>query len=450
MGHSISTQTVNPPGIRMLMVALALFVIAAMIRIPSASLIDFDDDLFVSDNAHVLNGLTAPDIAWAFTTNETGNWMPLTWLSLQLDATLSGPAVPRSPGQMIGPRPGSVIYHLDNLFQHICGALLLFLFLERATRRRWMSFAVALLWAIHPLRVESVAWITERKDVLAGLFGFLSLYLYVRWNEKHQRTAYAGACASLVLSLLAKPLFVTLPFAFLLLDFWPLGRLARWRELWPRVREKSVLFVIIIGASIVALLAQNSARAVMALGSATISERLENALLSYVRYLWMHVDIVNLALFYPYLGPAALWKILAAAGLLIAVTVLTIHERRRRPWLLVGWFWYLGTFVPVIGLVQIGQQAYADRYTYLPAVGLLIMLCYSIPARWLERKSSRIGLLAGLGLIALLLAGFTLRQVEFWQDPLTLDQHTLAITRSNYVITAAMGNGYRTASLDAI
>jgi tetratricopeptide (TPR) repeat protein len=373
-----------------------------------AGFVNFDDADYVSANLNVVEGLSASRVGWAFTTSWNANWHPLTWLSLQLDASFWG----RDPRG----------YHLTNILLHAANAALLFFALRALTRCYWRSCAVALLFAVHPLRAESVAWISERKDVLSILFGFLALGAYARYVELPTVRRYVLVAVLFALSLMAKPTLVTLPFLLLVLDWWPLGRWDRGR-LEPLIREKIPLLAVAAVSAAITLLAQSKGGAIRDLRSYPVLGRVGNAAVSYAAYLSQTFWPVNLSPFYTYPDDGhPLWKAAGAALVLVALTIVAVGLRRRAPYVLAGWLWYVGTLVPVIGLVQVGHQAMADRYTYFSQIGILIAICWGIAEVAGERSTKA---LVACALAASVLAILTVRQVRFWHDSVTLWHHAL-------------------------
>jgi protein O-mannosyl-transferase len=391
----------SAPSLRRWAGLLALATLALYARVAWHPFIHFDDNRYVTENAQVQAGLTLAGVKWAFTTLHAANWHPLTWLSHMLDV------------QIFGLSPGA--HHLVNAGLHAANAALLFLALARMTGAPGRSLAVAALFAVHPLHVESVAWVAERKDLLSTFFGLLALCEYARERRRIWLVALLFA-----LSLLAKPMWVTLPFLLLLLDFWPLGR-------GLRLAEKAPLLALSIGSSVITMVAQTAGDAVSAL---PLSVRLENAIVAYVQYLGKAIVPWPLAIFYPHEGAALpAWKVAAALLLLAAISALAIVRRKQKPWLMVGWFWFLGTLVPVIGLVQVGAQALADRYTYLPLVGLFIALAWTI------RRPA----VAGAALAAC--CALTLHQLGYWSSHEALFRHALAVTPDNAVAEGVLSEG---------
>ncbi len=387
--------------------------------------INFDDDVYVYDNRHVTPGLTGQGIAWATTAVYASNWHPLTWLSHMLDCQLYGLA------------PAG--HHVTSVLLHAATAILLFLVLRELTGAMWRSGFVAAVFAIHPLRVESVAWIAERKDVLSGAFFMLTLLAYGRYVRRGRSVGgYCAVAAMLALGLMSKPMLVTTPFVLLLLDFWPLERIERGaalRSLRRLVVEKLPLLALVAAACGTTLLAQKEAIAPMALAA-----RLGNAALAYVTYLAQMVYPARLAVYYPHPGNAiAAWRIAGAVTVLTAISAVAVALRRKQPWVLFGWLWFLGMMVPVVGVVQVGSQAHADRYTYLPQIGLYVAMAWSAAAacaRW--RGSPAVLATAGGAILATLLL-VTRTQVAYWQTSETLWRRTLACTAENLIAHDNLG-----------
>jgi predicted negative regulator of RcsB-dependent stress response len=394
-----------------LLVALTLGAFGPVWRL---GFIDFDDPLYVTENASVLAGLSPAGCVWAFRTTDAANWHPLTWLSLMLDASLGG-ANPR-------------IYHATNLALHAANALLLFLVLFSMTGCRMRSAVVAALFAVHPLHVESVAWIAERKDVLSTLFWFLTIGAYARYAARPSLSRYTAVVVALALGLMAKPMLVSLPLVLLLLDVWPLARAGAvpWRTL---LLEKVPLGALAMLSALVTLIVQKPA--MQALAGVGFRDRAANAALSYVGYVGAMLWPARLSVFYPFpRGGIPLAAAGGAAIVLAAVSVAVLPSARSRPWLPVGWFWYVITLVPVAGLVQIGSQARADRYTYVPLVGLFVMAAWSVPL-FAERAAVRALARAGTAAVVVALSAATWIQVGTWRSNLDLFTHAAAATGDN-------------------
>ena len=391
-----------------LWICAALFVatFAVYARVGRFDFINFDDPDYVTNNYHVRQGITPEGVRWAFTSVESANWFPLTRLSHMLDCELFGLE--------------SGWHHLTNVLIHALAVLMLFAFLHRATGARWPSAFVAFLFALHPLHVESVAWVAERKDVLGAFFWFLALWAYVRGR-------HLLVLAAFCLGLMAKPMIITLPFVLLLVDMWPLGR----PRTWALVRAKLPLFALSAGAAIATYLVQRGSGAVGALDAFPLGLRVENALVTYVVYMARTIWPARLAVFYPYPADVPLWQALLAGLLLAGISLAVLRSWRGRPYLAVGWLWYLGTLVPVIGLVQAGAQARADRYMYVPMVGLAIMLAWGA-AEWRWKP-----VLAGAAAVACVAATWV--QIGYWRSSETLFRHALDVTTGNYLAHHNLG-----------
>jgi len=446
---------------RQALIALLLIVVtwAAYWPVHRAGLTNFDDDVYVSDNPQVLHGLTLEGFRWAFTTFHACNWHPLTWLSHMADCSLFGEKAGAS--------------HLVNVGLHIANTVLLLLLLWRMTGALWRSTFVAGLFALHPLHVESVAWIAERKDVLSTFFGFLMLLAYVRYVQqtKVQRVLgsakssgpanrvygggptfwYALALICFLLGLLSKPMLVTLPLLMLLLDYWPLQRFRRVTDLGPKtegsigkgllplLREKLPFFVLSAGSSAITFWAQKTGGAVVPIKEVPFANRLAGAAVGYAAYLGKAFWPTKLAVPYPFVSEFPEIKVVLAIIVLLAGTALGLLAARRAPYVVVGWLWFIGTLVPVIGLVTVGSQAMADRYSYVPLIGIFVMVSWGaveLSAGW---RWQRLALAVPA---AMVLAGCfvcTRLQVRYWQNNLTLFSHTLQVTTNNPVAEQCFG-----------
>jgi tetratricopeptide (TPR) repeat protein len=427
-------------------VGLALAIGTAVVYSPVGQFdfIDLDDPGYVYQNPTVAAGLSASGIAWAFSTGHAANWHPLTWLSHMLDVELFGVTA--------GP------HHLVNVGLHIVATLLLFGLLLRLTGAIGRSGFVAALFAWHPLHVESVAWIAERKDVLSTVFWLLTTWAYVayvapRRPMTNRRSRYALMLVLFALGLMAKPMLVTLPFTLLLLDFWPLGRIgsrAPLRSWTPLVVEKAPLFVLAAVSSFVTFVVQRQGGAVSTLDLVPWTTRLANAVLSCVIYLRKTIWPVDLAVFYPYPGSIATTAVIPAAIALGVLTYLAIRWRHRIPAVLTGWLWYLGTLLPVIGLVQVGTQAMADRYTYVPLIGVFIAVAWGVGDVWRGRSPFVPATIATAVVLAAAIG--TRSQIEHWKNSESIWRRAVSVTSGNYrahnSLGAVLGNQGRTA--DAI
>lgn len=399
---------------------LIVAVLCTYALIVRADFIDYDDNSHVFDNALVKAGLSWHGIVEAFTKPHASLWIPLTWISFMADVTIFG----LNPGAM----------HAVNLVWHTASTVLLFLTLRRMTGHLWASAFVAGLFGLHPMNVESVAWIAERKSVLNAFFWFASIAAYTRYVERPRPLPYVVALLGAALALLAKPMAVTLPCTLLLLDFWPLNR---WRNLgWPRlIVEKVPFFLLTIGSCWMTMHAPRE-NAVVTTETLSIAGRVSNALISYVAYLGSLALPINLAVFYPHPVDPQPGLAAAAALFLLIVTVLALRQWKTQPWLIMGWCWFLGVLVPVIGLVQIGSQARADRFTYVPQLGIFLAVTWLVKERW-PKNACALRFVAGPVLFACAL--LSSHQVGYWLDGVTLFEHTIAVTKNNACAYANAG-----------
>ena len=389
--------------------------------------VNYDDPGYVVNNPHVNTGLNENNVAWAFTSFHQSNWHPLTWLSHMADVRL------------FGMDAGS--HHLVNVLFHLANTVLLFLFLNRATGALWKSSFVAALFALHPLHVESVAWVAERKDVLSTLCWMLALILYVRYVERPGRLRYLSVLGVFALGLMSKPMLVTLPFALLLLDYWPLGRMAPGRRnLGPLLLEKVPLVALSIASGVVTILAQQRGGAVAHFKGVPLVFRAANALLAYVSYVGKTIWPVGLSVIYPLPATVTVLEASGAGLLLAGITAICIRLAHRHPYLIVGWLWYLATLVPVIGLVQVGEQFIADRYTYIPLIGLFSLVAWGAPALLSDRAGRRVMLSSAAGLILLACTALTWRQAGYWKNTITLFAHATDAVAGNYVAHNILGD----------
>jgi len=405
-------------------IAAALVVATAIVYAPIRhnAFVRYDDYGYIVDNPYVTAGLTWKSVGWAATAFHMGNWHPLTLLSHIVDY------------QIFGLNAGA--HHLVSVAVHILNTLLLFGVLARMTARPWRSAFVAGLFALHPLHVESVAWASERKDVLSTCFWLLSMWAYVGYVRRPNVPRYLVVLLMFLAALLSKPMAVTLPFALLLLDVWPLGRWSRQRPA-ALIIEKLPLILLAGIVSVITLAAQGKAGATAAV--LPFSERAANAVVSYATYLAQMIWPARLAVLYIFEAPLPMWKIAGSLMLLVVLTAAALWEGRRSPYLLVGWLWYVGTLVPAIGLIHIGSEAMADRFTYVPLIGIFIILAWGIPdllASWKYRQAA----CAAAAAAVLLACGIqTTHQVKLWRDTTTLFEHALAVTRDNYVAHSIIG-----------
>lgn len=409
-----------------LCILLALATLLVYFRTVHYGFVFYDDDTFVYANPVVKAGLKASGLVWAFG-RHFANWHPLTWISYLLDA------------QLFGMNAGG--FHLVNVLLHTASVVLLFLALFRMTGRTWRCAVVSAVFALHPLHVESVAWVAERKDVLSTFLEMIALLLYVRYAEHPTAKRYRLVCLLFVLSLMAKPMSVTFPLILLLLDYWPLRRI-QWPLSWPEVQravvEKVPLLLVSLAASALTVTAQREYGTVSSLESVPLATRIANAAIAYVLYIKQAIWPANLGVLYP-AEPPRLSSAALALLILLAVTVAVLALARTRPYWFTGWFWYVGMLVPVIGLVQVGLQSRADRYTYVPLVGLTIAIVWAA-ADWLERHPAlRPVFAAATGVVLLAFAVGTWRQVGYWKDSRTLFEHTIAVTERNSIMRNNLG-----------
>ena len=436
-------------------ILLAAVTFAVYLPVRNHEFVHYDDDVYVTNNTEVKSGLSWQGIQWAFTTGYASNWHPLTWLSLMLDC------------QLFGVKPGPM--HLVNVFFHVANTLLLFIVLSRMTKGLWQSVFVAGLFALHPLHVESVAWVAERKDVLSTLFWLLTMLAYARYAERSSASRYIVVLVLFATGLLAKPMLVTLPFVLLLLDYWPLLRFATKGEPLERIGrpgfaeglrrgkqraggeyqkvsairlivEKIPLLAMSAFLSVMTFVAQKQGGVVPTLEKMPLDYRIANMFLSYIRYIGKMLWPSGLAVCYPH--PRAVFSdapVVMCAMLFIVLTVLSIYIGRRRRYVAVGWLWYVGTLVPVIGLVQSGAQAMANRYMYIPMLGLLIIIGWAIKDFIVKRPRIRIAATVMGVTVLLSLLILTRMQVKHWQNTLTLFDYTLKVTKDNPVAENSYG-----------
>jgi len=407
--------------------------------------VSYDDGIYIVENPHINTGLSGQNIAWAFQTGYAGNWHPLTWISHMLDV------------QWFGARPGW--HHFVNVLFHSANTVLLFLLLNCMTGATWRGAFVAALFGWHPLHVESVAWASERKDVLSAFFFMLTLMAYVNYQRKLEirnskletnpkfetrngKIYYILALVLFALGLLSKPMLVTLPFLLVLLDVWPLRRLSNVEGGGPAefdvrcfvrlILEKIPFFALTIGSCIATFIAQKGGGAVVSLKALSFTERLENAIVAYAVYLLNTFWPVKLSILYPLRADVPAGTVITSVVVLLIVTGWTVWRVRSAPHLAVGWFWYLGMLVPVIGLVQVGMQQMADRYTYLPIIGVFIMLAWEVPT-WVVSAYRTKSLAFAATLILAACLAITNRQISYWQNSETLFGHAAQVTKNNYI-----------------
>jgi Flp pilus assembly protein TadD len=391
----------------------------------------YDDELYITDNAHVQTGLTFESIKWAFTTFHAGNWHPVTWLSHMLDIELYA----------LNPMG----HHWTNLQFHIANTLLLFFILFKMTGALWRSAFVAALFALHPLHVESVAWVAERKDVLSTFFGMLTILAYIRYVKKINLFRYSLVFIFLSLGLMAKPMLVTLPFVLLLLDFWPLERLKYYShdqssKLFSLIYEKIPLFIPVAISSFLTILAQKEAEALYTFEALPFATRIANAFVSYAGYIIKTVWPQNLAVFYPHpFGTLSLLYVFLAVFAIAGISFFSIRSFKQHPYVAVGWFWYLGTLIPVIGLIQVGAQGMADRYTYIPLIGLFIIAAWGISDLLKKWHYNRIILVIFSIIIIFAFSTRSYFQIRHWENSTTVFKNAVKVTDNNWLAYSNLG-----------
>ena len=416
-------------------IILTAVTLAVYWQVNQFDFIDLDDFVYVTENFHLKSGITLSGIRWAFVTTYAEFWHPLTWLSLMLDY------------QFYGLNAGG--YHVTNLILHILSTLLLLWLFNRMTGSIWKSAFVAAVFALHPLHVESVAWVSERKDVLSAFFWMLTLCLYVYYTEKPVIKRYLLVLFSFVLALMSKPMVITLPVIMILLDYWPLGRLQKamsstvenchkltGRLFW----EKTPFFVLSAVFSVITIYAQRNSS--IKRTPYLLSSRIANAPVSFVTYLektfWPH----DMAIFYHFPAQIPVWKVIGASLLILVITTFVIVMVKRLPYLFVGWFWYTITIAPVIGIIQVGQHAIADRYTYLPSIAIAVMLAWGISTLIKSRETRKyFSFPAGI-IILTIMAVLAWHQCSYWKNSIKLFSHTLKVTKNNYMAHNNRGAAY--------
>ncbi|MBF0554627.1 MAG: tetratricopeptide repeat protein [Nitrospirae bacterium] len=406
----------------------------------------YDDDAYVLKNAHVLGGLTVDGVKRAFAVFNDGNWFPLTWISHMADVTV------------FGLNPAG--HHITSVIIHILNSALLFIVFARMTGSQWRSGFIAALFALHPLHVESVAWIAERKDVLSGFFWMLTMIAWLHYTERPGALRYMAALLCFICGLMSKPMVVTLPFVLLLMDYWPLQRLRPCVQpgennppccgvgLWRLLLEKIPFLALSAASGALTYHVQKTWGAVVSSDILPMKSRIANALISYVKYAIMMFNPTNSAVIYPIDERFPLWQVVGAAVFFVGITAAAIIFIKKLPYLFTGWFWYAGTLVPVIGIVQVGTAAMADRYTYIPFIGLFLIISTAIPATVLNGRVGRAiaGVLACAAIIACVF--YTKKQVKVWHNSVTLFEHAISVTQDNYVAYNHLGAAFSEIGMD--
>ncbi len=430
-------------------VLLAGMTLAVFVPVVSFQFINVDDHLYVTGNEHVQRGLTWHNAVWALTTLDAANWQPVTWISHMLDVSL------------FGLKPGG--HHATSLLIHTLNVILLFFWLRSITGALGKSAVVAAIFAVHPLALESVAWIAERKNVLSTLFLLLTLWAYAGYARKPGVLRYLLVALWFSLGLMSKAMLVTLPFALLLLDYWPLRRLgftpmatesskpqaADYSQPLARAPATICFWRCLEKVPLLALAAGSAALTVKAqaldneIKMVSLPSRVANAMVSYGTYLWQMVWPSKLAIFYPFQDRSVFsWAVIGSLVLMCAITGLAVWQVKKRPYFAVGWFWYLGTLVPVIGLVHVGDLAHADRYTYVPLLGVFIAIVWGAAEVGMRFSALRYGMIAGAGLVVVALAVTTTRDISYWHDGISISEHSLAVTGPNCLMERALGEAF--------
>ncbi len=417
-------------------VCLFLIIATAAVywQVNDFSFVNLDDPLYVTGNRHVKDGLTLKNIIWAFTdaTEITNYWAPLTWLSILLDF------------ELYGMNAGG--YHVTNLLFHLLNTLLLLFVFHKMTGDLWQSAFIAAMFSLHPLHVESVAWVTERKDVISTFFWILTMWAYCSYSKSHHIKPYLLAIFYFIMGLMAKPMLVTLPFVLLLLDFWPLRRLQLsppapfMKKILSLSWEKMPFFLLIPAASIAAFLTQQRGGVISSLSLIPISLRAENVVVSYAAYLWKMFWPFNLSAIYPYPESLPIGLVAASLCVLVLISAIAFLTINKAPWFIVGWLWYVGTLVPVIGIVVIGPHAMADRFTYVPLIGIFLIIAYGVPELLKKNQNRKTVLAAATSVLIACLLSATWNQVGYWRDSFTLFKHALEVTEKNPLAHLNMGN----------
>ena len=422
-------------NIVVLCVLLAVVTFAVYMQAGDHPFISFDDPSYVTDNPHVSSGISVQNIFWAFTSVEAGNWHPITWLSHMTDVQLYG----------MNPR----WHHVTNVIIHIISSLLLLFLLHRCTGLLWQSSFVAFLFALHPLHVESVAWVAERKDVLSAFLWFVTLLFYSEYVKKHKPALYVLSLVSFMLGLMSKPMLVTLPVVMLLMDYWPFdryrygGREQGLRQFSGRLRalaiEKIPFFICSLLSGLITIYAQHKGGATSSLEALPLGLRVENASVAYVNYIIKTLWPSDLAVYYPFSPTIPFWHVIGSLLVLLLISAAVVRIRHRHPSLAMGWFWFLVTLIPVIGLLQVGSQSMADRYSYIPAIGLFIVAAWGAPllTTCLKRQKAILAISAGLVIIAS--AVLTWQQLGYWRDSISLYRHALSVTSGSYLVHSNLG-----------
>jgi tetratricopeptide (TPR) repeat protein len=407
---------------------------ASFSRIAGNDFINLDDDTYITENSFIQESLTFTSIKWAFVNRDSTMWQPMTWISLMVDWKIFG--------------ANASGYHIINLLFHIGSVIFLFLFLLRTTNNLWSSAFAAAFFALHPRRVESVAGVAERKDVLSMFFGMATLYVYAFYVETQKLSKYLFCFCLFTLSLMSKPMMVTIPLLLLLVDYWPLQRWqklvmiideSKCKEIGKLISEKIPFVCLAIASSVITFFAQSKGNTITSMEHLNFYQRFSSAIVAYAVYLKKIFWPVDLAVFYPYDLSLPFWQIFFSAIIIVAITIYVLYYIKGLPFIFVGWFWYLGTLVPVIGLVQIGAQAMADRYSYLPSIGIAIMLAWGITLLFqLIIVQKKIIFFIAIIILCMLVIS-TWMQCGYWRNSMSLFDHSLRVTKNNYLAYNNLG-----------
>ena len=405
------------------------------VQVLNYDFINYDDDEYITENEFVKKGITEESVVWALTEFHAANWHPLTWISHMIDCQLFGLNAGR--------------HHLINLIFHVLNSVLLYVVFRKMTGAIWQSGFVAALFALHPLHVESVAWVSERKDVLSTFWMMLTLLCYFLYIRKRKIVYYCFVVLFYLFGLMSKSMLVTLPFVLLLLDFWPLKRFHFQStdfsvgDFFSHKRllvEKMPLFLLSALSCLITIFAQRSAEAIQSLAQIPLPQRIANAFVSYIAYIYKMIYPVNLSILYPYKGMPPFLEIAGSVFLIIFISVVSIRTMKSRPYLIVGWLWYLGTLVPVIGFVQVGTQSLADRYTYIPLIGLFLVISWGIAGLFSEWRYKKILLSFSSAIVLIIFFLITRQQVTYWEDGLTISKRATSVTSDNWLMENNLAN----------
>jgi len=405
------------------LIFLSLLIVVLYWRVHGYDFVSLDDS-FIYANPHLMNGLSIKNIFWAFSNYTTTLWIPATWISFFLDY------------EIYGMNPGG--YHVTNVILHICNTLIIFVILYQITQKRWQSFFVAALFSCHPIHVESIAWITERKDVLSTFFLMLFLYTYIQYTKKENFVRYLAALFFFILGLMSKPMLVTVPIVLILLDYWPLGRFGKANRL-RLFLEKLPFLSFSLMVSAITIFFQTKTGALVSFDSISIINRIENAVSSYIDYLVKLFLPINLAVVYPYEQYFSFWEVFIKFVIFVIITTLFFRLHKKHPYLIVGWLWYVISLVPVIGIFQSGAQSHADRFVYIPFIGIYIILSWGTPHFLQILKTPRVISTIVFFLILPILSTMTWFQIAYWKNSNTLYAHTLSVTENNWLIHTNYG-----------